>query len=122
MSNVTLFHNPRCSKSRAVHALLSERGIDMEVIEYLKSPLSAAELVELQRKLGRPMSDLVRTGDEAFSSLPNADVIRVDDDALVTALVDNPALMQRPIVVTGNRAAIGRPPEAILDLLEESAE
>ena len=111
---ITIYHNPRCSKSRATLALLHERGHSPEIIEYLKTPPDSSTLHTLAHKLGLPLADIVRTGEQAFkdNNLTNA-----NDDALATAISEHPILLQRPIVVSGDRAAIGRPPESVLDIL-----
>jgi len=116
MSEVTLYHNPRCSKSRQTLALLEERGIEPEIIEYLKTPPDAATITGLLDKLGIPALELVRRGEAPFAELGLAGK-EDDDDALVEAMVSYPILIERPIVVAGEQARIGRPPEAILDIL-----
>jgi arsenate reductase len=110
-----LLHNPRCSKSRATLALLEERGAWFEVREYLNDPLSIPELEELGRRLGGAIIDWTRTGESAFAELG----LRKDasDDELLAALAAHPILLQRPILVSDHRAAIGRPPEEVLELL-----
>jgi len=112
--SITIYHNPRCSKSRATLALLHEHGHSPEIIEYLKSPPDSSTLLRLANKLGLPLSDMVRTAEQEFkdNNLANA-----NDDALVAAISEHPILLQRPIVVAGDRAAIGRPPESVLDIL-----
>jgi len=111
---ITIYHNPRCSKSRATLALLHEHGHSPEIIEYLKSPPDSSTLRTLANKLGLPLSDIVRTGEKEFkdNKLTNA-----DDDTLASAISEHPILLQRPIVVSGDQAAIGRPPEAVLAIL-----
>ena len=111
---ITIYHNPRCSKSRATLALLHKHGHSPEIIEYLKAPPDNSTLRTLANKLGLPLSDMVRTGEQEFkdNNLTNA-----NDDALVAAISEHPILLQRPIVVSGDRAAIGRPPESVLDIL-----
>ena len=111
---ITIYHNPRCSKSRATLALLHEHGHSPEIIEYLKAPPDSSTLHTLAKKLGLPLSGIVRTGEQVFkdNNLTNA-----GDDALAAAISENPILLQRPIVVSGDRAAIGRPPESVLDIL-----
>ena len=112
--SITIYHNPRCSKSRATLALLHEHGHSPEIIEYLKSPPDSSTLRGLANKLGLHLSDMVRTGEQEFkdNNLTNA-----NDDALVAAISEHPILLQRPSVVAGDRAAIGRPPESVLDIL-----
>lgn len=112
---LVLLHNPRCSKSRAALALLEERGLAFETRLYLEDPLSREELDELARRLGRPASGFVRSKEEAFAEAglaPDA-----EDLAILDAMARQPILMERPILVRGSRAAIGRPPEDILGLL-----
>ena len=111
---ISIYHNPRCSKSRATLALLHEHGHSPEIIEYLKSPPDSPTLRGLANKLGLQLSDMVRTGEQEFKDniLANA-----NDDALVAAISEHPILLQRPSVVAGDRAAIGRPPESVLDIL-----
>ena len=116
MSEVTLYHNPRCSKSRQPLALLEERGIEPEIIEYLKTPPDAATITGLLDKLGIPAIELIRRGEAPFAELPLAGK-EDDDGALVEAMVSHPILIERPIVVAGDQARIGRPPEAVLDIL-----
>jgi arsenate reductase len=116
-----IYHNPRCSKSRETLALLREHGVEPTVIEYLRSPPDTATLQGLLRQLGRPARDLLRRGrgEAAFGELDLA--ARLDDEAaLIAALVAHPVLLERPVVVIGERAAIGRPPEAVLTLLTDT--
>ena len=111
---ITIYHNPRCSKSRATLALLHEHGHSPEIIEYLKAPPDSSTLHTLANKLDLPLSGIVRTGEQAFkdNNLTNA-----DGDALAAAISEHPILLQRPIVVSADQAAIGRPPESVLDIL-----
>ncbi|MDY0068549.1 MAG: arsenate reductase (glutaredoxin) [Porticoccaceae bacterium] len=113
---ITIYHNPRCSKSRQTLALLEARGLEPRVIPYLDSPPDAATLKSLLKKLGIGPRDLLRKGEEEYKAndLGNPDL---DDQALIDAMVKYPRLIERPIVVNGNRAALGRPPEAVLDIL-----
>jgi arsenate reductase len=110
-----LLHNPRCSKSRAAKALLEERGVPFEVRLYLEAPLTRAELAALARRLGRPAREWVRRGEAAFAAAglrPDS-----DEDAVLDAIAAHPELLERPILVHGERAVVGRPPERVLDLL-----
>lgn len=110
-----LIHNPRCSKSRAAKALLEERGESFELRLYLESPLSRAELAELRRRLDRPAREWVRRGEPAFAASglgPDS-----DDPAVLDAIAKHPELLERPILVRGDRAVVGRPPEQVLGLL-----
>ena len=110
-----LLHNPRCSKSRAALSLLEERGVAFAVREYLEDPLSREELASLVERLGRPARDLVRKQEAAFREAGcSADS---SDDEILAATAAAPILMERPILVRGRRAAIGRPPEDVLELL-----
>jgi len=112
----TIYHNPRCSKSRQTLALLEERGIGPRVVEYLKTPPSAAELKTILKKLGLRPRDLMRKGEPLYAELGLKDR-DLDDDALIALMVANPLLIERPIVVSGGKAALGRPPESVLKIL-----
>lgn len=112
---LTIWHNPRCTKSRETLALLRGRGLDPEVRLYLDDPPSLAELAEAVRLLDLPARALARTGDEAFRALGlPADA---DDGAILRALARDARLIERPLVINGDRAALGRPPEAVLAVL-----
>ena len=112
---VTIWHNPRCSKSRGALALLTERGIDPTVVRYLDD---APDRAELERVLGLLGTDdpraIVRTGEARYRELGLA---RADRDGLLDALAAHPALIERPIVIVGDKAVVGRPPENVLSLL-----
>jgi arsenate reductase len=110
-----IYHNPRCSKSRATLALLADRAVELDVIDYLATPLSKAQLRELARKLDAPPLALVRTGEPEFR--PYAGRVLTDEDVF-ELLVEHPRLLQRPIVELGDRARIGRPPDHVLELFE----
>ena len=112
----TIYHNPRCSKSRQTLALLEERGISPRVVDYLKTPPSAAELKAILKKLGLRPRDLMRKGEPIYAELGLKDR-DLDDDALIALMVANPLLIERPIVVSGGKAALGRPPESVLKIL-----
>lgn len=115
MSDTVLWHNARCSKSRQAKALLEEEGVDLEVREYLKEPPTRAELEALVAALGlEEVRQVVRTGEDAYAQLGLAEA---DDDELLDAMVDNPILLERPILVRGDRAVVGRPPEDVRRLL-----
>ena len=116
MSKVTLYHNPRCSKSRQTLALLEERGIEPEIIKYLETPPDVATITGLLDKLGISAIELIRRGEAPFAELGLAGR-EADDAALIEAMVSHPVLIQRPIVVSGEQARIGRPPENVLDIL-----
>lgn len=118
MATVTLYHNPRCSKSRQTLELLRENGIEPEIILYLETPPSTAELKILLNKLGLGPRDILRTGEEAYKALNLSDTGLSDAD-LIEAIVSHPKLLQRPIAVHCERAVIGRPPENVLALVGE---
>ena len=113
---VTIYHNPRCSKSRQTLELLESHGIKPRIVEYLKSPPDRATLQSLLRKLGMPASALVRRKEEEFKTL-GLDRPGTTEDHLLDALASHPRLLERPIVVCGRKARIGRPPEAVLEIL-----
>jgi arsenate reductase len=116
MNDVTIYHNPRCSKSRETLALLQERGLSPRVVEYLVAPPDEPTLRQILGQLGMRPGDLVRRKEALFDELGLADKLE-DDDALVRAMIGNPILIERPIVVAGGRARIGRPPESVLAIL-----
>ncbi|BAI71687.1 arsenate reductase [Azospirillum sp. B510] len=113
MSDVTIYHNPRCSKSRETLELLRSRGVEPTVVEYLKTPPGAAELSAILAKLGKAPRDITRAKEAAEAGIAKD----LDGVALITALSAHPAAIERPIVVKGDRARVGRPPESVLDLL-----
>lgn len=117
---VTIYHNPRCGKSRDTLALLRGRGIEPTIVEYLSTPPDAKRLKQLLKLLGMAPRDLMRKGELAFKEKKLADP-RLDEAALIAAMVANPILIERPIVVVkdakGERAALGRPPEKVLKIL-----
>jgi arsenate reductase len=115
----TIYHNPRCSKSREALALLAEGGATARVVEYLKAPPTEAELDALLTKLGVEPAAIVRTGEDRYAELglKGKDLSRAE---WVKVLAANPILIERPIVVVGDRAVIGRPPERVKDLLARS--
>jgi arsenate reductase len=113
---VRIYHNSRCSKSRATLALLQERGADVEVINYLDTPPTAAELSTLLKQLGMTPRQLLRQGEDDYQAL-GLDNPTLDDQALIAAMVAHPKLIERPIVVANGKAALGRPPEAVLAIL-----
>ncbi len=116
MSNLTLYHNPRCSKSRETLALLRENGREPEIVEYLKTPLDAAGLVALAEALGLPPRAMMRKGEAVYRELGLADET-LPDTALFAAMAANPILIERPVLVSDTGAAICRPPERALDLI-----
>ncbi|MCR9129132.1 MAG: arsenate reductase (glutaredoxin) [Alphaproteobacteria bacterium] len=110
------WHNPRCTKSRQALALLREKGVEPEVREYLKTPPSAAELKDVIKALGLSSArDLMRTKEAEYKDLGLKDVD--DEEALVSAMIETPRLIERPILINGAKAAIGRPTETILEAL-----
>ena len=112
---VTIYHNPRCSKSRQTLALLAEKGVEPDIVEYLKAPPSAKEIADLLGKLGIEPRALMRTKEAVYKELGLA---KVDDPkALIAAMAENPILIERPVVVSGGKAALGRPPEQVLEIL-----
>jgi arsenate reductase (glutaredoxin) len=116
MTVVRIFHNPRCSKSREALALLQAQGLSPEVIDYLKTPPSLAELQDLLTLLDQPARELLRSGEEAYRAL-RLDDAGLSEQTLLEAIAAHPQLLQRPIVVNGQRALIARPPELALRLL-----
>lgn len=117
MATVTIWHNPRCSKSRATLSLLSQHGLQPVVVEYLKSPPSADEIKATLKKLRMSPRELMRKGEDVYKELKLAD--ETDDEKLIAAMAKNPVLIERPIVFFGKRAALGRPPENVLDLFTD---
>lgn len=113
---IRIFHNPRCSKSRATLALLQDRGIDAEIVHYLENPPSFEELQTILGQLGRTPRDLMRKGEAEYRELGLADE-SLSNDALIMAMVENPRLIERPIVLANGKAAVGRPPESVLTIL-----
>jgi arsenate reductase len=111
---VTIYHNPRCNTSRKTLALLREKGVEPEIIEYLKTPYTAAQLKQLLGHLNMPASKLLRKKEAAAAGI---DPSKLSEDQLIAAMVKNPIIVERPIVVSGSKAALGRPPEAALSVL-----
>ena len=116
MTEVTILHNPRCSKSRATLALLTERGIQPRVVDYLSDPPSIAELENILGLLGLGARELMRKEESEYREL-GLDAENLQEHDLIAAMQANPRLIQRPIVLASGKAAIGRPPEAILEIL-----
>tara|TARA_R110002072_G_scaffold19040_23_gene70609 strand:- start:599 stop:964 length:366 start_codon:yes stop_codon:yes gene_type:complete len=114
--SLTIYHNPRCSKSRQTLQLLRDRGLEPTIVEYLKTAPDAATLARLLAMLGVPARDLLRKGEALYKELNLADD-RLSQDALIAAMVANPILIERPIVVANGKAALGRPPEKVLEIL-----
>ncbi|WP_282361167.1 arsenate reductase (glutaredoxin) [Pseudomonas sp. PS01300] len=116
MTELTLYHNPRCSKSRGALELLEARGLTPEVVRYLETPPDAATLKALFGKLGIGARQLLRSGEDEYKTLGLADPA-LSDDQLIDAMARHPKLIERPILVAGNKAVIGRPPEKVLEIL-----
>lgn len=116
MTTFTIYHNPRCSKSRATLTLLEEKGITPKVVEYLKTPPTAAELKAITTKLGVKPQELVRKSEDIYKSKYAGK--QLSDDQWLAALAKDPILLERPIVVAGKRAVLGRPPENVLQFLD----
>ena len=114
---VTIYHNPNCSKSLQTLALLRDHGVEPEVIEYLKTPPDALTLAGILSKLRMEPRETMRTKEEKYMSLGLAEIY--DREKLIQVMVENPILIERPIVVRGNKACIGRPPDQVLKLLKE---
>lgn len=113
---VTIYHNPRCSKSRQTLALIQDRGIEPQVVEYLKDAPDAETLDRLLKALQKEPRALMRRQEAVYKELNLGDPA-LSRDALIAAMVANPILIERPIVTKGAKAALGRPPEAVLDIL-----
>ena len=116
MANVTIWHNPRCSKSRNAATLLEEKGVDAKIVKYLDTPPSKEELVEMLKMLDINARELMRTKEAIYKELNLKD--ENDEDKLIEAMVNNPKLIERPIVIKDGKAAIGRPIENIIALLD----
>jgi arsenate reductase (glutaredoxin) len=117
-SEVTIFHNPSCSKSRGALDILQERSVDHEIVEYLASPPSRATLEAIIARLDEPVAELVRTSDNRFSELGlDAKDFQCAEE-VIPLLLEHPELMQRPVVVRGDRAVIARPSERVGELLD----
>ena len=114
--SVKIYHNPRCGKSRQTLQLLQEQGIEPEIIEYLKTPPCAGELNDILQKLGMEPRELMRKNEAEYKA-NSLDDQTLDRQALINGMVNHPILIERPIVVANNKAAIGRPPEAVLTIL-----
>jgi len=111
---IKIYHNPRCSKSRQALEILQQEGISPEIIDYLKTPLTAEAVRSLLKKLNLPARDIIRTKEAGALDI---DLTAVKDDTLIAEIVKNPVLIERPIVVTEKGALICRPPEKIYDIL-----
>lgn len=114
MTDVTIYHNPRCSKSRETLHLIEGKGIAPRVVEYLKTPPTAQELTRILALLGKAPAEIIRKKDAAEAGI---DPAALSDAQLIAAMVATPAIIERPIVVTADKAALGRPPENVLGIL-----
>ena len=117
MSKIRIYHNPQCSKSRQTKAILDDKKLDYDVIEYLQQPPSEQELKKILKLLGKAPLDVIRSGEKLFKELGLSKKDDRTDDEWIRIMIDNPKLIERPIVVNGNKAAMGRPPESVLDIL-----
>ncbi len=109
-----ILHNPRCSKSRETLALLESRGLSPQIVEYLKTPPNVTELKDILKALGVPAREIVRKKEAAEAKVdPDA----LSESALIAAMSEHPEIIERPIVINGAKAAVGRPPERVLDIL-----
>ena len=116
MSDITIFHNNRCSNSRGALELLRARGIEPNIVDYIATPLTAPELAELVAHIGVPVRELLRSKEAAYQEL-GLDQLAVSDAQILLAVAQHPQLLNRPIVVTPKGAALCRPPEKVLALL-----
>lgn len=117
MSETKIYHNPRCSKSRQTLVLLEERGVDADICEYLNDPPTVEELDEICRRLGKEPQSILRVKEKRFAELGLSVADERSRQEWLQTMVDNPILIERPIVVRGKTAAVGRPPEAVLEIL-----
>ena len=111
-----IFHNPRCSKSRETLELIKSQGIEPTIVEYLKDTPDSAEIQSILTMLGAQPRDIMRTGEKIYKEL-GLDDVDLSNDILIEAMVDHPNLIERPIVVANGKAALGRPPKTVLDIL-----
>lgn len=114
--SIKIYHNPRCSKSRQTLQILEDKGVQVDIIEYLKQAPSKTELVDVLSLLGLSPRQLMRKGESIYKELNLADE-SLSDDTLLAAMLENPILIERPIVIANGKAAIGRPPESVLDII-----
>ena len=114
--SITIYHNPKCSKSRQTLELLKEKGITPTLIEYLKTPPTAEALKNILSQLGLTPRDLMRKKEDIYSEL-KLDNPTLSDDDLIGFMIQHPVLIERPIVLANGKAALGRPPEQVLDIL-----
>ncbi|MGX9460234.1 arsenate reductase (glutaredoxin) [Shewanella sp. A14] len=116
LKKATILHNPRCSKSRETLALLQANGVNITVVEYLKTPPKTDEIHDILQKLGLTARQLMRTKEDEYKAQNLADT-SLSEDQLIAAMVATPKLIERPIVLANNKAAVGRPPENALSIL-----
>ena len=116
MSNFIIYHNPRCSKSRQTLEILNEQDVNTEIVLYLESPPSTEELASILQKLDLNPRDIIRKGEEEYKLLNLKDQ-NLTEKELITFMSENPKLIERPIVIKGNKAVIGRPPENVLSII-----
>ena len=116
MAEITIYHNPKCSKSRLTLQLLRDRGIEPQIVEYIRQPLNVAQIKRLLELLNISPRELLRKQESDYRALNLSDPL-LSADSLINAMAEHPVLMERPIVVVGERAALGRPPESVLDIL-----
>ncbi|MCK4951335.1 MAG: arsenate reductase (glutaredoxin) [Gammaproteobacteria bacterium] len=114
--NIRIFHNPKCSKSRQTLQILHDRNTNPQIIEYLKTPPNESELEEILKLLGMEPRDLMRKKEDIYKEL-KLDDTSLDRQNLIRAMIENPKLIERPIVLSNNKATIGRPPENVIGLL-----
>ena len=117
MAKVTIYHNPRCSKSRATLGLLEDQGVNAEVVLYLEDAPSASKLDALCKMMGKEPLEITRTNEKRFKELGLSKKDKRTRKEWLRILAENPVLIERPIVVNGKQAALGRPPEDVLDIL-----
>jgi arsenate reductase len=116
--NVKIYHNPRCSKSRQTLSLIKEHGAEPDIIEYLKHPPDKSQLKKILHQLGMKPRDLVRKKEPEYKQL-HLDDPALSDEQLLDAMVQHPKLIERPIVISGNKAVLGRPPEKVLEIISD---
>ena len=118
--NLTVLHNPRCSKSRSVLKLLSEKNVQPQIIDYLKTPLKKKLIEEILQKLNKHPREILRTNEQAYKDL-NLQNSLLGRDQLIKAIIENPILLERPIILANGKAIIGRPPELALTIIKLKA-
>ncbi len=116
MNKITIYHNPRCRKSRETLQIIIAKGVEPDVVEYLKNPLNISELKKISEKLGLRPKNFIRQNEQEFKAAGLRDKLE-DDEELFRRMEATPKLMERPIVVKGNKAVLGRPPKNVYDLL-----